>query len=74
MTIELSSQEPQFLVRREVHPRCKGTGIKVFHSEDGSDMFFQNIGAYITHKASSYPNTLQRYRRKNNNSYTREDV
>jgi hypothetical protein len=54
-TVEIPLQEAHFLLLRDVHPRCKPRGIRVFRTEDGSNMFLLHAHySSWSHTASSY--------------------
>jgi hypothetical protein len=67
-------QEALFPVLPKVHPRCEPKGLRVFHPEDGGDMFLRNFDSYKSHMASSHPRRqhLNCSRRANIKSYKRE--
>jgi hypothetical protein len=42
--MEIPFQEGLFTVRSEAHPRCEPRGLKVYHPEDGGNVFLRNVG------------------------------
>jgi hypothetical protein len=54
-TMEITLQEALFSVRRDVHPRCKPRGLRIFNPEDGGDVFLRNVVSYKNNTTLSYP-------------------